>query len=563
MDKADDDIPYLMRGVTRMATESSVLISSSAYLNDAELRDWIAYVMLRRNGADDPPENETVQLAQILGRVQDRPRITRLIAEERARNPAFDAWLAERFVSTFTVEDLAACPPGSVGQILAARIGAGAHGADIVPARAALDDYDYILLRQAQNRWLEHIVAGASFDHFGELTVHFVHLANLFRSLDPGLAGELAVFRILAALRYIPRTILHYPQATMTLFQGIIRGRMFGLESAPIFALRYEDVLNLTPELARERLGLAAAEAFDTSTASAIWTESPETVRPPGDALVAQPHSRLLSNSKFLNHAGLRDWCARDMLRRNGPDQASPAGGYEAIRILEDDLQDDGRVERLLEAERKIHPGLDKWLSEARVPTYTTEDLRGLPENSLGAILHDYVVQKNFELDFHPPQPKTLYALTRWMRGRSHDIEHILLGAGFDYLAEIIPSYYCMAQLHRAFNPDLAGELSQPYLVSSLRYTVRTVLHYPQTWPTALDCIERGIRAGLESDFNYMTDFEPYLHMSLPQARKALGIRGAQDVDTEPMSLIWGDASHRTLLEVSAEHAARRLSPQA
>ena len=46
---------------------------------------------------------------------------------------------------------------------------------------------------------------------------------------------------------------------------------------------------------------------------------------------------QLLSNSKYLNHSGLRDWCARDMLRRNGPDQTSPAGGYQVIRILEDD----------------------------------------------------------------------------------------------------------------------------------------------------------------------------------------------------------------------------------
>jgi ubiquinone biosynthesis protein COQ4 len=560
MDEACDDIPYLMRGVTRMTTESSVLISSSPYLNDAGLRDWIAYAMLRRNGADDPPENELVELAPILARVQHRAAIRRLIAEERARNGAFDAWLAERFVSTFTEDDLAACPPGSVGAILKAQIARGAHGARIVSPRPVSDDYDYILLRRDQTRWLEHIVAGASFDHFGEATVHFTHLANLFRHLDARLAGELAVFRIFAALRYIPRTILHYPQATMTLLQAIVRGRKLGLDSGPLFMARYEDVLNLSPEMARARLGLAATEEVDTSAASAIWTEAAPGPRP-GDELVAQGRSRLLSNSKYLNHGGLRDWCARDMLRRNGADQASPAGGYEAIRMLEDDLHEDGRAEQLLEAERKVHPGLDRWLAEGRVPTFTPEDLAALPDGSLGRILHDYVVAKNFELDFHPPRPMTLYPRTRWMRGRSHDVEHILLGAGFDYLAEVIPSYYCIAQLHREFSPELAGELSQPYLASSLRYTVRTVLHYPQTWPTALDGIVRGIRAGLESDFNYMTDFEPYLHMSVPEARAALGIRGVEDIDTEPMSLIWGDASHHTLEKVSAEHAAMRRGP--
>ncbi|HEY3696696.1 hypothetical protein [Phenylobacterium sp.] len=268
-------------------------------------------------------------------------------------------------------------------------------------------------------------------------------------------------------------------------------------------------------------------------------------------------HSRLRSSSKFLNHPGLREWCARDMLRKNGPDQASPAGGYQMIRILEDELQGDARVEDLLAAERRVHPGLDAWLDRAYVPTFTAADLQDLPETSLGKIFYDYIVERNFELDFHPPMPKTMYALTRLMRARSHDIEHILLGAGFDYLGELVPAYYCLTQLHKEFSPELAGELSQLYMLISLRYTVRTVLHYPETWPTAMECIARGIRAGEQSDFTYMANFEPYLHLSVPEAREALGIRGVADIDTEPMSLKWGDASHRALVEASARRAAK------
>jgi ubiquinone biosynthesis protein COQ4 len=269
------------------------------------------------------------------------------------------------------------------------------------------------------------------------------------------------------------------------------------------------------------------------------------------------PTSRLLSNSKYLNHPGLRDWCARDMLRRNGPDQTSPAGGYQVIRMLEDDLQGDRRVEELLTAERKIHPGLDAWLTRAHVPTYTVDDLKDLPENSLGKIFHDYIVKNNFELDFHPARSPTQYQLTRLMRGRNHDIEHIILGAGFDYLDELVPAYFCMTQLHRAFSPALAGELGQVYMMSSLRYTTRTVLHYPRAWPTAMSCIRRGIRAGMESEFLYMADYEPYLHLSVPEVRKALGVRGVTEARTTEISLEWADASHQTLVEASAKHAAQ------
>jgi ubiquinone biosynthesis protein COQ4 len=280
MDEAEDDVPYLMRGVTQMLTDSSVLISSSEYLNDAELRDWMAYIMLRRNGADDPPQNETLELARILDRVQSRKKIEGLIVGERKANPAFDAWMAEGFVSSFTLDDLAACPAGSVGGILRGKIAAGAHGATLVPARASTGPYDYILLRRAQTRYLEHIVAGASFDHFGESTTHFVHLANLFEHLGADLAGELAVFHMLAALRYMPRTVLHYPQVTMTLLQSITKARKFGIASGPIFSLKYEDVLKLSPEMARTRLGLAAAEEIDTGAASAFWAEERDEAPP-------------------------------------------------------------------------------------------------------------------------------------------------------------------------------------------------------------------------------------------------------------------------------------------
>lgn len=267
--------------------------------------------------------------------------------------------------------------------------------------------------------------------------------------------------------------------------------------------------------------------------------------------------SRLLSSSKFLNHAGLRDWCARDMLRRNGPDQTSPAGGYQVIRILEDDLQGDARVEQLLTEERKRHAGLEAWLSRAHIPTFGAKELKDLPEKSLGKIFYNYIVEKNFELDFHPDRPLTQYALTRRMRSRNHDIEHILLGAGFDYLDELIPAYFCLTQLSREFSPELAGELSQLYIMIALRYTVRTVLHYPRTWPTAMACIQRGIRVGKESDFLYMVDYQPYLHLSVPEAREALGVRGVVEASTEAASLEWADASHRALIEAAAQHAVQ------
>ena len=52
------DIPYLMRGVMPVDTHSSVLVSSSKYLNNPRLRDWLATIALRKNGPDFPPPAE-------------------------------------------------------------------------------------------------------------------------------------------------------------------------------------------------------------------------------------------------------------------------------------------------------------------------------------------------------------------------------------------------------------------------------------------------------------------------------------------------------------------------
>ena len=42
-----DDVPYLARGVMPVETPSSVLVSSSKYLNNAALREWLAMILLR------------------------------------------------------------------------------------------------------------------------------------------------------------------------------------------------------------------------------------------------------------------------------------------------------------------------------------------------------------------------------------------------------------------------------------------------------------------------------------------------------------------------------------
>ncbi|ANI79328.1 Coq4 family protein [Sphingobium sp. EP60837] len=265
------DYSYLMKGIEKVTTDSSVLVSSSRYLNDARVRDWVATHLLRRNGPDIPTPSDSIQLVQILREVQDIDHINSLFAAEREKNASLDAWFKEAFVSTFQLDDLKHYGPETVGGIFYAQLTNNDLQVDIVPPFTPRNDYEYFQLRAGQTHDLEHILGGGGFDFIGELVPYYMRLTNLFMHMSPQLAGELSVFSILGSTRIITRAVLHYPQTWLTTQNAVERGSRVGRASAPIYMMRYEDVLGLTPEAARDALGIKCVELADTAEASAQW----------------------------------------------------------------------------------------------------------------------------------------------------------------------------------------------------------------------------------------------------------------------------------------------------
>jgi ubiquinone biosynthesis protein COQ4 len=265
------DYSYLMKGITTVETTSSVLVSSSKYLNDARVRDWVATHLLRRNGTDVPTPSDSIQLVQILREVQDIDHINALFAAERKKNPQLDEWFKEGFSSQFTLDDLAQYPPGTVGAIYHEQLSDHSLDVNIVPPFVPRNDFEYFQLRAGQTHDLEHIMGGGSFDFIGELVPYYMRLTNLFVHLSPELAGELSAFSILGSTRIITRAVLHYPQTWLVAQNAMERGARVGRESAPLYMLKYEDVFAMTPEAAREALGIRGVEVVDTGAASAQW----------------------------------------------------------------------------------------------------------------------------------------------------------------------------------------------------------------------------------------------------------------------------------------------------
>jgi ubiquinone biosynthesis protein COQ4 len=243
--------------------------------------------------------------------------------------------------------------------------------------------------------------------------------------------------------------------------------------------------------------------------------------------------STLISSSKYLNDPRLREWVAMILLRKNGPDMPPPAEMHALPRLL-DELRDFDHIEAMFTEERKVNPALDRWMSEGFISSYSIDDFKGYAPDTVGGIFYRWITEGNYGIQLMPwKQPETQFQFFQLRSGQTHDFEHILCGGGFNSMGELVPFWYRLTNIFKHIsNPELAGELSVLHLFGSLRYTVRTMLHYPQIWPVTVDAIQRGMRVGQESDALFMAKLEDVFHLPVAEARRVLGVRGAVDRDT-------------------------------
>lgn len=265
--------------------------------------------------------------------------------------------------------------------------------------------------------------------------------------------------------------------------------------------------------------------------------------------------SILISSSKYLNNPRLREWLAMILLRRNGPDVPPPAEMYEFLPIL-DSLRDFDAIEEMFTQERKVNPELDAWFSEGFISTYTIEDFKQYEPGSLGGIFYQQMTGGDYEIQITPwKEPETQLQYYNLRSGQTHDFEHILCGGGFNFMGELVPYWYRLTNVPKHMrNPHLAAEVNMIQIFGSLRYTVRTMLHYPEVWPTAVNAIQRGMKVGQQSDALFMKKLETVFHLPLAEAREALGVRGVEDVDTSQEGAFWA-SDGKTSLEPIARAA--------
>ena len=212
---------------------------------------------------------------------------------------------------------------------------------------------------------------------------------------------------------------------------------------------------------------------------------------------------------------------------------------YPLIGLLAE-LQDKQRIEELFTAERARNPALDRWFDDWFISDYDKDYFTRFEAGTLGRLFYDEVIGKNFEIViYEKPTPQTQLDYFLLRSGQTHDLEHIMTGGDFAYMGELVPAWFRITNQFKHLSPELAGELSVSYLFVTLRYTVRTLLHYPQVWTTCQDAVERGMRCGRASGPLFMARYEDVFHLPLEEARERLGVCEASFADTSEPSAQW------------------------
>src|SRR5579859_8009429 len=110
-DYQEQDRLYMEGEARPLEQFGSVFMTSSKWLNSAEMRDVYAQEGLRRSGYDVPPTYMVHRAAKILGELGDHEGLVSMIAAEKQKKPFFAEWLDRRSLSDFTLDELKGFAP--------------------------------------------------------------------------------------------------------------------------------------------------------------------------------------------------------------------------------------------------------------------------------------------------------------------------------------------------------------------------------------------------------------------------------------------------------------------
>ena len=261
---------YFNGGIRTITTESSVLVSSSKYLNNAELRGLVAQEMLRRNGPDLPNTAFIPEVAQALMMIEDFGRVMALFEEEKARLPRFREWCEKRSLADFKKDEVKDSAPGTLGAMLHDFMVNSGYELDIFYREIqVVNDLTYYLRQTAVTHDIEHMISGFGPNHGGEVALLTANMHSKVRYFNPDLASFFNRVQTYLKAKTIMKDGLYYPEA-MALnleaeFKGAEQGRNW---KYPIMLAPWRDWVDWQVADIREELGITPVPPAD------LWADT-------------------------------------------------------------------------------------------------------------------------------------------------------------------------------------------------------------------------------------------------------------------------------------------------
>jgi ubiquinone biosynthesis protein COQ4 len=255
---SDADFAYYNGSGVAAVTESSVLVSSSPYLNSAPLRELIAQEMLRRNGADLPMTSYIPDVAKIFMELEDWPKIFQLFEEEKARLPEFKKWLDGRKISLFKPEELAGAKPGTLRfAIHDFTMNLGYNMDHFYQGMEIKTDFDFYMKERTHSHDIEHMITGLEANHAGEIALISANMRAMYKYFTPELAAFFNRISAYLKAKTTMKSALFYPEA----FKIELEAEDFGAQQGkawkyPLFLVPFRDYLDWQISDIREELGI-------------------------------------------------------------------------------------------------------------------------------------------------------------------------------------------------------------------------------------------------------------------------------------------------------------------
>ncbi|MBO9723922.1 MAG: hypothetical protein J7530_06065 [Novosphingobium sp.] len=258
----DADRAYFNGAIKAITTQSSVLVSSSRYLNHAPLRALIAQEMLRRNGPDLPNTAYIPEVAQIFHELEDMGRIIQLFEMEKARLPEFRRWLEEKRLADFTIAELEYCAPGTLGAAIRDFMVNSGYQLDLFFQEVQVEnDFTYYLRQTALTHDIEHMVTGFGPNHGGEIALLTANMHAKARYFHPELSAFFSRIAFYLKAKTILKDGLHYPEAMVVNLEAEFRGAEQGRNwTMPLMLVDWRARVDQQIVDIRRELGITPAE---------------------------------------------------------------------------------------------------------------------------------------------------------------------------------------------------------------------------------------------------------------------------------------------------------------